>query len=129
MALVSAEKYEELAPCHCLPRGSGQGIVAASASTGKEVADVRFGVIRYRRIQSQCPLCQKRKNLARQRNDARGHKRTHAPQQIASLFNRLVGAGEYGRRNCETQSLRGLEIDDQLKLCGHLHWKVRRLSP
>src|SRR3974390_63187 len=73
MALVSAEKYDELAPSHCLPRGSGQGIVAASASTGKEVADVRFGVIRYRRIQSQCPLCQKRKNLARQRNDARGH--------------------------------------------------------
>ena len=72
----AAEKRDELAPSHCLPRGSGQGIVPAQTSTrGSEVrpADVRFGSkadicgakshVRFtpesRHVQcnSVCPLC------------------------------------------------------------------------
>src|SRR5262249_4165453 len=32
-----------IAPPHCLPRGSGQGIVATQTCTGKGPAHVRFG--------------------------------------------------------------------------------------
>ena len=30
---------------------------------------------------------------------------------VRQLFNHFVGAREYGRRNCEAQCFRGLEID------------------
>src|SRR5262249_50060976 len=44
---TNAEKSDELAPSHSLPRGSGHGIVAAQANTGKgvacEAANVRSG--------------------------------------------------------------------------------------
>src|SRR5262249_40074528 len=39
----AAEKPNEVAPSHCLPRSSGQGIVAAQTCTGKGLTDVRFG--------------------------------------------------------------------------------------
>src|ERR1019366_2972949 len=52
---------------------------------------------------------------------------TNAPQQIASLFDHLVGAGEKRGRNCKAQSLCGLEVDDQLKFCRCLHRKIARL--
>jgi hypothetical protein len=35
--------FDELAPSHCLPRGSGQGIVAAQTSHVKGRPNVRFG--------------------------------------------------------------------------------------
>src|SRR5262245_61389243 len=39
----TAENRDELAPPHCLPRGSGQGIVPAQTCMGKDLANVRFG--------------------------------------------------------------------------------------
>jgi hypothetical protein len=43
----------------------------------------------------QCPLWSKSdQNIAMQRLSAKCHKRTHAPQQTASLFDHIVGASE-----------------------------------
>jgi hypothetical protein len=43
------------------------------------------------------------------------HNPTLALQQMALLFDHLVGAGEQYRRHVEAKRLGGLEIDDQLK--------------
>ena len=52
---------------------------------------------------------------------------TNAPQQTASLFDHLVGAGEQRGRHGEAEHPGGLDIDDQLEL-GRLHDRqVRRL--
>src|SRR6266403_4958714 len=53
--------------------------------------------------------------------------RTHAPQQNRSLFDQLVSELLELQRHLEAQRLGGLEIDDQLKLCRRLQWKVGRL--
>src|SRR5207247_178208 len=54
--------------------------------------------------------------------------RTHAPQQTASSFKHLVGAGEHRGRDGETQSLGGLEVDYQLELRGLLDGQVGGLG-
>src|SRR5262245_64628768 len=41
----AAEKCDELAPSHCLPRGSGQGIVAVERCSGKDPASCPLWVI------------------------------------------------------------------------------------
>jgi hypothetical protein len=45
---------------------------------------------------------------------AAGHKQTHAPQQTASSFDQLVGAGEQRRWDIEPERLGSLEVDDEV---------------
>ena len=45
-------------------------------------------------------------------------------QQIASLFDHLVGAGEKGFRNRKTDRFRGFDIDDEFELGGLIHRQV-----
>ena len=50
--------------------------------------------------------------------------RLHAPQQIATLFDHLVGAGDESERNVQADSGGGLQIDDQLEFGGQLDRQV-----
>jgi hypothetical protein len=56
---------------------------------------------------------------ARQRNDAKGHKRTHAPQQV--LFDDLIGKLLDVQGYIKAENLRDLKIDDNLEFCRILH--------
>src|SRR5262249_40572809 len=59
----TAEKRDELAPPHCLPRGSGQGIVPAQTRSGKGPAHVRFG--------SKADICAPKNKIRFSRNSDR----------------------------------------------------------
>src|SRR5262249_39889074 len=66
--------------------------------------------------QKSCPLYPRKRTFAvHKRMSALGQKRTHAPQQTASLFDHLVGTGEQRGRHFEAKRLRGFEIDHQLE--------------
>jgi hypothetical protein len=56
-----------------------------------------------------------------------GQKQTHALQQRTSLFDHLIGSRKQFVWNGESERLGGLEIDDQLILCRHLHGEIGRL--
>jgi hypothetical protein len=51
----------------------------------------------------------------------------HKPTCPMILFDHLVSELLEMQRHVEAQRLGGLEIDDQLKLCRHLQWKIGRL--
>src|SRR5262249_61926935 len=47
----------------------------------------------------------------------------------SSLFDHLVGAGEYCRRYCEAQRLSGFKIDHQIVLVRGLHRQIAGFLP
>src|SRR2546428_542690 len=49
-------------------------------------------------------------------------------RKLSSLPDHLVRQDEEGRRNCQVESLRGLEVDDQLEFGGLLHRQVRHIT-
>src|SRR5262249_7717928 len=57
------------------------------------------------------------------------HFQTHAPQQMASSLDNLVGAREERRGHFEAERLGGLQIDEQLEIVGPIDRDVARLGP
>jgi hypothetical protein len=53
---------------------------------------------------------------------ALGQKRTHAPQQTASLFDHLFGARDQRLRHGKAERFGGFEVDHQFILGRHLDW-------
>src|SRR5436309_3597245 len=49
------------------------------------------------------------------------------PYRCRRSFDYLIGAQEERRRDGEAESLSGLEVDDELELCGLLDWEAARL--
>jgi hypothetical protein len=54
------------------------------------------------------------------------HFRTRALQQIASLFNYLVGTSEQPSGHANAERLRGLEVDGEYVLVRGLHGQISR---
>jgi hypothetical protein len=62
-------------------------------------------------VQSPCPLYPRKRTCAVQlRMSALGHKRTHAVQQLGSLLDHLVSAGDERLRKGKAECFCGLEI-------------------
>jgi hypothetical protein len=51
-------------------------------------------------------------------------KRTHAAQQLGSLFDHLVGRDQKLRMKLQAERFGCLEVDHELKLDGLNHWEI-----
>src|SRR4051812_37213896 len=80
---------------------------------------------RHNGLDPRCPLLPRKRTWSgARRMSAKCHERTHAAQQIASLFDHLVGGRLQCERHCNAERLGGLEINHQLEF-GRLHdWQV-----
>ena len=54
---------------------------------------------------------------------------TYATQQISSLFDHLVGAGEQRRRHVQANRLRHDQVNDEVELSRRLDRKIGGLRP
>jgi hypothetical protein len=67
-----------------------------------------------KRVRAMSALPSKADIGTRSRNVRYGPKADSASQQNASLFDHLVGTGEQGRRNGQSERLGGRQVDQQL---------------
>jgi hypothetical protein len=74
-----------------------------------------------------CPLCGLKSDISRGPRSANSG--CEQSQQIALLFDDLVGAGEQGRRHLEAECPRRDQVDNQIELGRLLDWQVGGFGP
>jgi len=103
--------------------GGGPSAGKTSVVQPVKTAGVRFGSkCEELTVSKSRPLCPaKRTSTRRPATSQMGQYATYASQQGASLFDHLVGAGEYGGGHVEPKRLSSFEIEHKPQLGGSLH--------
>src|SRR5450631_2705346 len=102
------------------------------ASSGLKAPHVDFGSLADNPSHPQnrplSALVQKRTNAGAAGLSAKCHKQTHAPQQIVSLFDDLVGNLLKIQGHFDAERTRRLQVDDELEFGRLHHWQIGGLS-